>query len=153
VNTRRLTLRVTWRTAQTFIAQGRVGRNMERHSLRVFWFALICVAGMAPAWSADGGAIRQAPNPCAAYGAGFALPPFGNTCARISGHVRTEYGVGRAPSSGGSGAFWSNTTSSVPQQRSVLRSQGTVEIEGRTKTSAGDVRTYIRLKGDSPVYR
>jgi hypothetical protein len=121
--------------------------------VRVFWFALICLAGLAPALSADGGANRPAPNPCAVYGAGFVLPPFGSSCARISGHVRAEYGIGRAPPLGEPGSIWSNTTASVPQRRSVLRSQGTVEIDGRTKTNAGDVRSYIRLKGDSPVYR
>ncbi len=121
--------------------------------MRGFWIVLIGISGMTPAWSADGGANKLGANPCAIYGAGFALPPFGGTCARISGHVRTEYGTGRAPQSGAAWAPWSSTPAALPQRRSVLRGEGTLELEGRTKTNAGDVRSYIRLKGDSPLYR
>jgi hypothetical protein len=121
--------------------------------VRGFWLVLICSFGMAPAWSADGGSSKPGANSCAIYGAGFAPLPLGGTCARISGHVRTEYGIGRPPQGGAAWAPWSNTTAALPQRRSVLRSQGTLELEGRTKTNAGDVRSYIRLKGDSPVYR
>ncbi|HYF56144.1 MAG TPA: porin, partial [Salinarimonas sp.] len=70
---------------------------------------------------------------CSAYGTGFFFIPGTETCLRISGRVRAEYTVGETFRRGQEGAFgW--------------RARGQVNLDARTQTAYGTLRTFIRYE-------
>ncbi len=84
---------------------------------------------------------------CDAYGAGFFYIPGTETCMRISGMVRAQY-------------VWSNTRStnttpgslaSVVSARAIdnigIRARGRLNVDTRTQTSWGTLRSYFRFEG------
>ena len=70
--------------------------------------------------------------PCPGYGPGFVQVPSTGTCMRIGGRVRAEAQAGgrRVPADGVGG----------------LRSEGRLDLDSRTQTDYGPVRTFVRVR-------
>lgn len=89
--------------------------------------ALVLAAG-------EAGALEKGPptpasassRACAAHGPGFTYLPETGTCLRVSGRVRAEAGSGR-------------------DERFDLRSNGRLDLDARTDTAAGPVRSFVRV--------
>ncbi len=118
------------------------------HRLRLL--AAVVAAGLAPAPASAQTLIEPIPGqrahvlpkaqsafpgarPCPEYGSGFMRLEGGTGCVRVSGSVRAEYGVGR-------GAYG-------PSTGSASAAAGVAQIETRTPTAFGDVRTVVRGRG------
>jgi porin-like protein len=71
--------------------------------------------------------------PCPEYGAGFVRLPGARTCVRIGGRVRGEAQAG-GRRIGRDGAV-------------STRGEGRMDIDTRTPTSYGTVRTFVRIRG------
>jgi hypothetical protein len=71
---------------------------------------------------------------CSAYGAGFFFIPGTETCLRVSGRVRAEYTVGETyrRNAGESTFNW--------------RARGQLNLDARTQTAYGTLRTFIRYE-------
>jgi len=70
---------------------------------------------------------------CSAYGAGFFFIPGTETCLRVSGRVRAEYVVGETYRRNAESTFnW--------------RARGQVNLDARTQTAYGTLRTFIRYE-------
>ncbi|CAH1650506.1 Porin [Hyphomicrobiales bacterium] len=101
------------------------------------------IAAVAGAQAADLPSRKAAPveyvRVCTAYGAGFFYIPGTDTCLRISGRVRAEYLVGERY--GESDAYGT-------------RARGRLNIDARTQTAYGTLRTFIRyeLTNNSGMY-
>jgi len=65
-------------------------------------FVAALLASLSTAGLAEAGERRGAIDPCAAHGPGFVVLPGSNSCVKISGRVRVEFGG----SSGGAGSQW-----------------------------------------------
>ncbi len=93
------------------------------------------IAAVAGAQAADLPSRKAAPveyvRVCTAYGAGFFYIPGTDTCLRISGRVRAEYVVGERY--GESDAYGT-------------RARGRLNIDARTATAYGTLRTFIRYE-------
>ncbi|AMJ59496.1 porin [Bosea sp. PAMC 26642] len=102
------------------------------------------IAAVAGAQAADLPSRKAAPveyvRVCSAYGAGFFYIPGTETCLRVSGRVRAEYLVGER--------FGDN------QDAYGTRARGRLNIDARTATAYGTLRTYIRyeLTNNSGLY-
>jgi hypothetical protein len=100
-------------------------------------------AAVAGAQAADLPSRKAAPveyvRVCSAYGAGFFFIPGTETCLRVGGRVRAEYVVGER--FGESDAYGS-------------RARGRLNIDARTATAYGTLRTFIRyeLTNNSGMY-
>lgn len=69
---------------------------------------------------------------CDAFGAGYFYIPGGDTCLKLSGYVRAEYRY---------------RTNALPADNSVaFRARGLVGFEAKTKTSYGDLRSFLQLR-------
>jgi len=77
---------------------------------------------------------------CTAYGAGFFFIPGTDTCLRVSGRVRAEYTVG---------SRYGDTMDAYG-----TRARGRLNIDARTATAYGTLRTFIRyeLTNSSGLY-
>ncbi len=71
---------------------------------------------------------------CSAYGTGFFFIPGTETCLRVSGRVRAEYTVGETyrRNAGESTFNW--------------RARGQLNLDARTQTAYGTLRTFIRYE-------
>jgi len=69
-----------------------------------------------------------APRPCPEYGPGFVRVDGSRSCVRVGGSVAVEYGVG----SGG---------------RTGSAASGAVQLETRSQTDLGPVRTVLQARG------
>lgn len=76
---------------------------------------------------------------CTAYGDGFFYIPGTDTCLRLSGRARFEYGY-QAPESRTSG-----TTGDYSGYRGLAR----INIDARTQTAYGTLRAFVRLEAAS----
>jgi hypothetical protein len=100
-------------------------------------------AAVAGAQAADLPSRKAAPveyvRVCSAYGAGFFYIPGTETCLRVGGRVRAEYVVGER--FGESDAYGT-------------RARGRLNIDARTATAYGTLRTFIRyeLTNNSGMY-
>ncbi len=75
---------------------------------------------------------------CSAYGTGFFFIPGTETCLRISGRVRAEYLVGETYDRNRESAFnW--------------RARGQINLDARTQTAYGTLRTFIRAEANRNV--
>ncbi len=102
------------------------------------------LAAVAGAQAADLPSKKAAPveyvRVCSAYGAGFFFIPGTDTCLRVGGRVRAEYrwqeAFGRADNASG------------------FRARGRLNIDARTQTAYGTLRTFFRyeLTGNRGVY-
>lgn len=80
---------------------------------------------------------------CASYGPGFVAVAGSESCVRVSGHVRVEFGWGKgatAPSRGGDGASSAYTAPSPP-----LSSSEAGFVFGRLKPAAKPVQGKPRV--------
>ena len=102
------------------------------------------IAAVAGAQAADLPSRKAAPveyvRVCSAYGAGFFYIPGTETCLRVGGRVRAEYAVGERFSD-----F---------QDAYGTRARGRLNIDARTATAYGTLRTFIRyeLTNNSGIY-
>jgi Porin subfamily len=77
---------------------------------------------------------------CNTYGAGFFFIPGSNTCLKVGGRVRAEYQyqqIKHGLSTAGAGIGAAN--------KSGFRSQGQIQLDARTATEYGTLRTFVRL--------
>lgn len=94
------------------------------------------IAAVAGAQAADLPSRKAAPveyvRVCSAYGAGFFYIPGTDTCLRVGGRVRAEYTVGSRYGDSNDG-FGS-------------RSRGRLNVDARTATAYGTLRTFFRYE-------
>ena len=94
------------------------------------------IAAVAGAQAADLPSRKAAPveyvRVCSAYGAGFFFIPGTDTCLRVGGRVRAEYTVGERYGD----QFDSFGT----------RARGRINVDARTATAYGPLRTFIRFE-------
>ena len=95
--------------------------------MAVLFQALPAVATELPARTAAGVEVRRT---CTSEGAGFFSIPGTETCLRVSGRVRSDYVVTQAR-----GRY---------QDASGTRTGGRVQLDARTPTPYGTLRTVIR---------
>jgi hypothetical protein len=102
------------------------------------------IAAVAGAQAADLPSRKAAPveyvRVCSAYGAGFFYIPGTDTCLRVGGRVRAEYAVG--------------TRFGDYQDAYGTRARGRLNIDARTATAYGTLRTFFRyeLTNNSGLY-
>ena len=83
-------------------------------------------------------APAEAVRACPQHGAGFVEVPGGRTCVRIGGRVRSEAQAGgRRIGREGGGREGGVST----------RTEGRLEVDARTPTDYGTVRTFVRIGG------
>ena len=132
------------------------------------------IGGLAAAQAADLPSRKSAPAQyvkiCDAYGAGFFYIPGTDTCLKVGGYVRAEYGysqpknsisipswkastafAGLLPTAAGSSTL--RIPSGVMDSTGFL-GRGRIELDARTQTAWGTARTFIsmRASGNSGVY-
>lgn len=94
------------------------------------------IAAVAGAHAADLPSRKAAPveyvRVCSAYGAGFFYIPGTDTCLRVGGRVRAEYTVGTRYGDG--------------QDAYGTRSRGRLNVDARTATAYGTLRTFFRYE-------
>jgi hypothetical protein len=94
------------------------------------------IAAVAGAQAADLPSRKAAPveyvRVCSAYGAGFFYIPGTDTCLRVGGRVRAEYTVG--------------TRYGSLQDAYGTRSRGRLNVDARTATAYGTLRTFFRYE-------
>ncbi len=94
------------------------------------------IAAVAGAHAADLPSRKAAPveyvRVCSAYGAGFFYIPGTDTCLRVGGRVRAEYTVGTRYGEG--------------QDAYGTRSRGRLNVDARTATAYGTLRTFFRYE-------
>jgi len=94
------------------------------------------IAAVAGAQAADLPSRKAAPveyvRVCSAYGAGFFYIPGTDTCLRVGGRVRAEYTVGTRYGEG--------------QDAYGTRARGRLNIDARTATAYGTLRTFFRYE-------
>jgi len=94
------------------------------------------IAAVAGAQAADLPSRKAAPveyvRVCSAYGAGFFYIPGTDTCLRVGGRVRAEYTVGSRFGDAGDGYG--------------SRSRGRLNVDARTATAYGTLRTFFRYE-------
>lgn len=94
------------------------------------------IAAVAGAQAADLPSRKAAPveyvRVCSTYGAGFFYIPGTETCLRVGGRVRAEYGVAERFNRG--------------QDGYGFRARGRLNIDARTATAYGTLRTFIRFE-------
>ncbi len=94
------------------------------------------IAAVAGAQAADLPSRKAAPveyvRVCSAYGAGFFYIPGTDTCLRVGGRVRAEYTVG--------------TRYGDSQDAYGTRARGRLNVDARTATAYGTLRTYFRYE-------
>ena len=97
--------------------------------------ALVLASGVS---AADLGVKKPSPveyvKVCNVYGSGFFYIPGSNTCLKVGGRVRFEYGYSEFKHQGFNAA---STTG--------FRAQGHIQLDGRTATEYGALRTFVRL--------
>lgn len=102
------------------------------------------IAAVAGAQAADLPSRKAAPveyvRVCSAYGAGFFYLPGMDTCLRVGGRVRAEYTVG--------------TRYGDLNDAYGMRARGRLNVDARTATAYGTLRTYFRyeLTNNTGVY-
>ncbi|MFC5422407.1 MAG: porin [Stutzerimonas stutzeri] len=102
------------------------------------------IAAVAGAQAADLPSRKAAPveyvRVCSAYGAGFFYIPGTDTCLRVGGRVRAEYTVG--------------TRYGDLQDAYGMRARGRLNVDARTATAYGTLRTFFRyeLTNNSGMY-
>jgi Porin subfamily len=75
---------------------------------------------------------------CSAYGAGFFYIPGTETCLRVGGRVRAEYTVSER---------WNGLAGTQDQDAYGFRGRGRLNIDARTQTAYGTLRTFVRFEG------
>lgn len=98
-------------------------------------------AAMSGAQAADLPSKKSAPveyvRVCSAYGAGFFYIPGTETCLRVGGRIRAEYAVSER---------WNGLAGTQDQDSYGFRTRGRLNIDARTQTAYGTLRTFIRFE-------
>lgn len=103
------------------------------------------IAAVAGAQAADLPSRKAAPveyvRVCSAYGAGFFYIPGTDTCLRVGGRVRAEYTVG--------------SRYGDQQDAYGMRARGRLNVDARTATAFGTLRTFFRyeITNNSGMYQ
>ncbi|MGL4973943.1 MAG: porin [Bosea sp. (in: a-proteobacteria)] len=74
---------------------------------------------------------------CSAYGAGFFFIPGTETCLRVGGRVRAEYAVSER---------WNGPAGTQDQDSYGFRARGRLNLDARTATAYGTLRTFVRFE-------
>jgi hypothetical protein len=74
---------------------------------------------------------------CSAYGAGFFFIPGTETCLRVGGRVRAEYAVSER---------FNGPIGTQDQDSYGFRARGRLNIDARTATAYGTLRTFVRFE-------
>jgi hypothetical protein len=85
---------------------------------------------------------------CNTYGAGFFFIPGSNTCLKVGGRVRAEYQYQQARHNGSVGGQATPTYTGAGRgayNNSGFRAQGQIQLDARTATEYGTLRTFVRL--------
>jgi hypothetical protein len=97
------------------------------------------IAAVAGAQAADLPSRKAAPveyvRVCSAYGAGFFYIPGTETCLRVGGRLRAEYTISER---------FKNLAGQDVQDGYGSRARGRINIDARTATAYGTLRTFIR---------
>jgi hypothetical protein len=110
---------------------------------------LCAVVGAQAALAADLPVKKAAPveyvRICTAYGAGFFYIPGTDTCLRVGGRARFEYGFGSYRSRG---VYNPTTLAPIPtsiNDESGFRGMGILNLDARTQTAYGTLRAFVRF--------
>jgi hypothetical protein len=107
---------------------------MTRRIRTMGLFAAALIAAGAPVLAAElparSAAAVEPTRACASQGAGFFSVPGSETCMKVSGRVRSDYRIAQ--------------TRSRFQDSSGFRTGARVQLDARTPTSYGMLRTVIR---------
>lgn len=99
-------------------------------------------AAMSGAQAADLPSKKSAPvefvRVCSAYGAGFFFIPGTETCLRVGGRVRAEYAVSER---------FNGLAGTQDQDAYGFRARGRLNLDARTQTAYGTLRTFVRFEG------
>ena len=75
---------------------------------------------------------------CSAYGAGFFFIPGTETCLRVGGRVRAEYAISER---------FNGPAGTQDQDAYGFRARGRLNLDARTATAYGTLRTFVRFEG------
>ena len=108
----------------------------------------VAVLGVSGAYAADLPTKKAAPieyvRICTTYGAGFFYIPGTDTCLRLSGRARFEYGV-QGPYNRNPGTATGVGSGDYSGYRGLAR----INLDARTKTDYGTLRAFLRLEAAS----
>jgi hypothetical protein len=94
---------------------------------------------------------------CSIYGAGFYYIPGTDTCIKIGGYMRAEWGFHANAGSNGQYINGANGRDNREVANTTTRSRGVLSFDTRTQTEYGTLRSYIRggweLNSTDPNYR
>ncbi|MEE7478303.1 porin [Methylobacterium hispanicum] len=114
---------------------------------RILLASAASLLGLPAAQAADLPVKKAAPieyvRVCSTYGNGFSYIPGTDTCLRLSGRARFEYGYQASYSRNG------GTTAAGPGDYSGYRGLARINIDARTKTDYGTLRAFLRLEAAS----
>ena len=83
---------------------------------------------------------------CTAYGAGFFYIPGTDTCILIGGRARGEYQVDSKRSRGVYNPATFAPATATNEDKSGFRGQGRLNLDARTDTAYGTLRTFVRFE-------
>jgi hypothetical protein len=95
-------------------------------------------------WFPIGGRLFEYVKVCSLYGAGFLYIPGTDTCLKIGGMVRADYGV----NAGGShGQYWDGSNAAYNRNTNDFqtRTRTQISFDARTQTEYGTLRSFTRL--------
>jgi|UPI000682B821 hypothetical protein len=113
-----------------------------RSDMKLFKGMMLGAAAVATATTAQAADLPVAPEPvdyvriCDAYGARFFYIPGTETCLRVGGRVRADYGISDFGNSG------PNSWDSKADNSLRFRARGYIRLDARTQTEFGLLRTY-----------
>jgi hypothetical protein len=94
---------------------------------------------------------------CSIYGAGFFYIPGTDSCIKIGGYVRAEWGINSNAGSNGPYINGANGRDNREVQNTNTRTRSVLSFDARTQTEYGTLRSYIRggweINSGDPNYR
>ncbi|MGI6247627.1 MAG: porin [Pseudochelatococcus sp.] len=127
---------------------------MKRSRLYLAAGAVFFVTGI-PAWSADLPVSKSAPvdyvRVCSTHGEGFFYVPGTDTCIRIGGRVRADFGYSQPRGAtiietDANGDIVSASRDGRQRDATGFKAQARLEVDVRTATDFGLLRTFIRYE-------
>lgn len=111
-------------------------------------------AALATGLPAEKGAVEAYARACGALGAGFVHVPGTDSCFRIAGHVRTDFGYGEPEGrtiveADGNGRATAARRDGRHRDATGFHARGRFDAEARTPTDHGILRTFLRYEIDS----
>src|ERR1700754_1705674 len=94
---------------------------------------------------------------CSIYGAGFYYIPGTDTCLKLGGYMRVEYGINASAGSHSPPINGANGTDTRNSNEYTTRTRGVISVDSRTQTEYGTLRSYLQagweLNSGDPNYR